>query len=122
MIKSDQLASELVARCFAARNRAHTLHLQTESYAEHKALEFFYTEIVDKADEFAETYQGSTGRRLAIKCEDVEGKPIVMVSALRSWIMRNRADIGLEIDTHIQNQIDEIVTVLDRTRYLLTLS
>jgi len=122
MTKSDTLAAELVARCFAARNRAHALHLLTKSYAEHKALEFFYTEIVDKADEFAEVYQGCSGRRLAIKFDNPESNAVEMVRGLREWIKKNRGGIAGLDDTHIQNLIDEIVATIDRTSYLLTLS
>ena len=39
----------------------HILHLTTQSYSEHKALESFYTEIGDLVDSFVEAFQGKYG-------------------------------------------------------------
>lgn len=46
---------------FANRTATHILHLKTKSYAEHKALNEFYDEIVDLADDLAEAAQGQYG-------------------------------------------------------------
>ena len=41
-----------------SRTQAHIFHLQTQSYAQHKALQDYYDEIVELIDEYVETYQG----------------------------------------------------------------
>jgi DNA-binding ferritin-like protein len=113
-------AAELVMKCFHARTNAHVLHLQTDSYAEHKALEEFYTELVELADRFAETYQGSygvikdypSGFEFADDCLD-------LVEEFEDWIGKHRAEIGDKEDTHLQNLIDEIVALARSTRYQL---
>lgn len=46
---------------FAGRTVTHILHLKTKSYAEHKALNKFYDEIVDLVDDLAEATQGQYG-------------------------------------------------------------
>ena len=46
---------------FLSRTMAHMSHLQTKSYAEHKALNKFYDMIVDLADDLAEAAQGQYG-------------------------------------------------------------
>ena len=46
---------------FMSRTYAHMCHLKTKSYATHKALDEFYTEIVDLADDLAEATQGQYG-------------------------------------------------------------
>lgn len=120
MTDSNTLAGELVSRCLTARNRAHALHLQTKSYAEHKALEFFYTEIANKADEFAEVYQGCYDCRLSLSFGSPALDAKALMTGLRGWIKKNRGDISG--DTHLQNLIDEIVAVIDRALYLLSLS
>lgn len=51
-------ASKFVGVLFVSRNVAHQMHLKTDSYAQHKALEEFYTQIIDLADTFAEQFQG----------------------------------------------------------------
>lgn len=48
----------LVARVFATRNVAHILHWRTQSYAEHKALGKFYSDLPDMIDAIVEAYQG----------------------------------------------------------------
>lgn len=53
--------SKVVSMLFNARTNAHIAHLQTKSYAQHKALDEFYTEILDIADRFAESAQGTQG-------------------------------------------------------------
>ena len=44
------MIGEFIILCFHARTNAHVLHLQTRSYAAHKALNEFYDEIVELAD------------------------------------------------------------------------
>ena len=44
------MVGEFILLCFHARTNAHVLHLETRSYAAHKALNEFYDEIVDLAD------------------------------------------------------------------------
>ena len=46
---------------FMSRTYAHMCHLKTKSYATHKALDEFYTEIVDLVDDLAEAAQGQYG-------------------------------------------------------------
>src|SRR5207342_670755 len=105
-------AAELVMHCFNARTNAHVLHLQTKSYAQHKALESFYKEIVELADSFAESYQGSYG-----VIEDYPDgfefadDPEELIDEFEDWITENRDEIGDKDDTHLQNIIDEIVAL-----------
>ena len=53
--------AEFIGCMFLARDVAHSVHLNTRSYAKHKALNKFYDGIVDLADTFAEMYQGRHG-------------------------------------------------------------
>lgn len=46
---------------FSARTQAHIFHLQTKSYAAHKALGDFYDQIADLSDTYAEQAQGVYG-------------------------------------------------------------
>ena len=51
-------AGKYVALLFLARDIAHRVHLKTKSFSEHMALNEFYNDIVEHADDFAEAYQG----------------------------------------------------------------
>ena len=54
-------AAEFVGVLLHSSTAAHFLHLQTASYAAHKALGHYYENIVDLADKYAEAYQGHYG-------------------------------------------------------------
>ena len=51
-------AAAFIGNLFLARDCAHSTHLNTRSYAKHKALAKFYHQIIDLADSFDEAYQG----------------------------------------------------------------
>lgn len=53
--------TKLVSLLFNARTNAHIAHLQTKSYAQHIALNDLYEGILDIADKFAESAQGTQG-------------------------------------------------------------
>ena len=54
-------AADFVGILFLARDVAHSVHLNTRSFSKHTALNIFYDRIIDVADDFAETYQGTHG-------------------------------------------------------------
>lgn len=98
----------------------HILHLQTRSYAEHKALNNLYDELEDLADELIEAYQGRFGlvmeypKEISIKANT---NPVEFVRWLGMYIEDNR-DAVSEYSEH-QNIIDEIAALIDRTCYKL---
>lgn len=51
-----------IAESFAVRTAAHLAHFSTTSYAQHVALDEFYSSIVDLADKYAEVYMGLAAR------------------------------------------------------------
>ena len=53
--------TDFMGMLFLARDVAHSVHLNTRSYAKHKALQKFYESVGDLADDFAEAYQGRYG-------------------------------------------------------------
>lgn len=115
---SNSLASELFARCRAAATTTHFAHLSTESFAEHKALDTFYTDIIDEIDAFCEAYIGLYGKFITlppIAPQMQEGEPAV--EELRDWVLENRTLIT--DDSSLQNAIDDIVTLCNSTIYKL---
>lgn len=107
---------------FQSRDIVHLTHLQTTSYAEHKALNGLYDGLLDLIDELTETYFGTVGKRLNIKIpasEYMNGKTHCIF--MRDYLMKHRGIFG-ESNTHIQNIIDEIIALYSKTLYLLTLA
>lgn len=120
MAASNELAGELIARCFKLRTDAHILHLKTTSYETHVALNQLYEEIIPLADAFAEAYQGDFGLvDIAVPASVKPSVPLATINALTTWIDSNRKNIGDENSTHIQATIDDILTLLSAVRYKL---
>ncbi len=115
---NKKLAGELVMTLFHARTAAHVLHLQTKSYAEHKALNKFYDGIIDLADGIAEAYQGIYGLlEFPKEAYKQPADAVRFLTQLRSWVADNRAEVC--DDSEIQNAIDEVQSLIDSTLYKL---
>lgn len=113
-------AGELVMRCFNARTNAHVLHLQTKSFAAHKALNDFYGDIVPLADSFAEAWQGDYGLIPSFPAKyTYHSDGLALMDDLSKWIEANRDDCCDADDTYLQNIIDEIVALIRGTQYKL---
>lgn len=114
------MIGELILRCFHARTAAHVLHLQTKSYAAHKALEDFYDGVVGIADTLAESYQGDYGMIdfPALRYVPAENG-LALMSELIGWVEKNRSKIGEGDDSPLQNIIDELLTLCRSTTYKL---
>ena len=116
-------ASELVGMLFGARNIAHTIHLKTTSFAEHKTLEEFYDGIIPLADNFAQQYMGRYNIRLEIPVVPNKYKGTIseVLRAQMEWIESNRQSIAPRTETSLHNVIDEIVGLYQNILYQLTL-
>lgn len=53
---------EFIAQTLAVRTAAHIAHLSSTSYAQHMALDGFYSDLVGLIDKYAEVYTGLTGK------------------------------------------------------------
>jgi hypothetical protein len=105
---------------FHSRDCMHLTHLQTTSYAEHKALEGYYTELLDLTDSLIETYFGCIGKRLSIKIPQSEYiNSQAHLKQIYSYIESNRSIFE---ESQLQNIVDEICTLIEKTQYLLTFS
>jgi len=113
--------ANFVSTLFASRTQAHIFHLQTPSFAAHKALNEYYDEIVDLVDGIIESYQGRYGILRGYKSEGAwiedEGSVVKYFEALCMYVEKNRN--VLPQDSYIQNQVDEVVALLESTKYKL---
>ena len=114
-------ACDFVGILFLARDVTHSVHLNTRSYAKHKALQKFYEGIVDLADTFAEAYQGRHGLIGGITLQTAK-KTANVVEFLQDQlneIESVRDKVVDKNDTALQNIIDEIVALYLSTLYKL---
>ena len=113
--------ADFVGHLFLARDVAHSVHLNTRSYAKHKALGTFYDKIVDLADSFAEAYQGRHGLvgPILLQSAKKNGNIIEFLQDSLAEIEENRYKFCDEKESAIQNIIDEIVALYLSTLYKL---
>ena len=99
------------------------LHLATYSFAEHKALEAFYTAVGDLIDTFVEAYQGKYKNRvLYVSGFDVPTNSTAYLLYLKDEVATLRTANGFPQDSELQNITDEIASLIDGTLYQLTLT
>ena len=99
---------------------AHILHLTTKSYAEHKALEDYYTEIGDLVDGFVEAFQGKYGLLHDFTADyALPGQPIEYLTYLKDEVATLRRSEKFPQDSELQNSVDEIAQLIDSTLYKL---
>jgi DNA-binding ferritin-like protein len=113
--------AEFVGMMFLARDVTHSVHLNTRSYAKHKALQKFYENIIDLADSFAEAYQGRHGLIGPIGLQSAK-KTTNVVEFLENQleeIEKCRYEVCEKTDTPLQNLIDGIVELYLSTLYKL---
>jgi hypothetical protein len=111
----------LMSRLLDSQRQTHIFHLQTKSFAEHKALQDYYDAIDGLVDGLVESAQGKWGILTGWKSfqsEDYTGgeQVIAYLKSLIEYNARVRTSIK---DTYIQNQLDEVETLLQSTIYKL---
>lgn len=100
---------------------AHFMHLQTRSYAEHKALGEYYEGIPNLVDALVETIQGSYG--IVNGYPDSFDNPVDTSAAeyftdLKEFVTDMRIELPQE--SAIQNEVDTIENFINSTLYQLT--
>lgn len=112
--------SKLFSTLLQSSVQVHIYHLQSKSYSEHMALNTFYGNIVGLADSLIEQYQGKYGIITVYPSIPLIIRyPIDYIKNLRSFIEVERYTSLKKEDTHLQNIIDEIISLIDSTLYKL---
>lgn len=118
----------LLMNLLESYNLARIWHLQTDSHAEHKALESYYESIEDVFDGLAEQYQGTMGNGYRITYV----RPLQLTSitsiSLVDYFEKLLQDIeevavltrSIDLFSHITNLLDEAKSVVSKTAYLLS--
>lgn len=113
--------ADLIGHLFLARDVTHSVHLNTRSYAKHKALGKFYDNVIDLADNLAEAYQGRHGLIGPITLHSAKktGNVVEFLEDSLSEVENLRYKVCDKDDTAIQNIIDGIVDLYLSTLYKL---
>lgn len=104
-------AADFVGLLFLARDVAHSVHLNTSSYATHKATQKFYEGLPELADSFAEAYQGRHGLMgpVSLMSANKNRDLVEFLEDQLEQIAVGRYEFCDREETAIQNIIDEIV-------------
>jgi len=120
-----KLMASFISTLFSSSTQAHIFHLQVTgpgSSAAHNALNDYYSNIMGIADGIAESFQGRYGIITGYKGEgqwiEDTAQIVKYFEALCMFVEKNR--VSLVQDSYIQNQIDEIVTLIESTKYKLS--
>ena len=112
---------KFIGMLFLARDVTHSVHLNTRSNSKHKALQKFYENIIDRADTFAEAYQGRKGLigPIALMSAKKTENVVAFLEDQLAEIETMRYDVCDKADSPLQNLIDEIIELYLSTLYRL---
>ena len=115
--------AKFISTLLNSRQQAQVYHWQAVgegSNAVHEALNDYYDDIIDEVDDLVEAIQGRhgiiTGYNLEFNVRE-DNKPLVYFQALVKYVEIARKRIPQ--DSYIQNQVDEIVDLIETTKYKL---
>ena len=109
---------KFIGMLFQSRDMMHLMHLKTESYAEHKALNAYYDSILELTDNFTESYFGYYGRVDITIPQSTAEDAISHLKSLAKTIDAERDNYP----SCLQNILDEMSGLIYKTLYLLTLT
>jgi hypothetical protein len=119
--KENGSFTTLVSGLLHSRTQIHIYHLQTKSFAVHKALNDYYDGVVDIFDGLVESYQGKHGIIENYKCDGYDNyssvnSAIEYLQKLDKTIESSRKSVK---ESFIQNQIDTAQELIYSTIYKL---
>ena len=129
--KNNYSRENIIILCLEMLNTVKLYHWKTMKYAEHKATDDLYGDLNDKMDEFVEVLMGKNGQRInlsgkkSLKLQDFDSS-----NAFKNYIekakkylisMTNSKNIGTSENSDLLNIRDEILGILNKFTYLLTL-
>jgi hypothetical protein len=110
--------TRFVSALLHSRTQVHIFHLQTQSYAAHKAYQRYYEDVVDVIDKYVESYQGRYG--IMASYEPItqlytEDAAVKYFTGLLTFVDTIKSDLP----THgeLKNIVDEITTLITSTLY-----
>ena len=112
---------KIAEKILHSRTQRHIFHLQTKSYAEHKALNDYYDGVIGLFDGLVESYQGKHGIITNYQCDGFEdyssGEQVIQyLEDLEDSIESLRKSVK---ESYIQNQIDTVEELINSTLYKL---
>jgi hypothetical protein len=119
--------SDIILFFLHLQNQTQVLHWQTTSFARHKAFDDTYNALGGHIDAFIEIYQGKYGRiylegNSPYQLHDIDGEDVN--GQISDWIEVLTVELPSildDMDTDLLNIRDEMLSILNKLKYLLTL-
>lgn len=117
---------KLIAPFIKIQEQLRLFHWQSETYAQHKAFGKAYDDLGDLIDDFIEIYMGKYGKLKAkltfnIELDNFGENFIDYIDNYISFLSGLEKELDSSIDTDLLNVRDEMLGVLNRLKYLLSL-
>lgn len=116
-----------ITKFISLQNQIRIFHWQTKSYSEHQALGSLYEGLNPLIDEFVEVYLGKNGVQESTENFDFSlqnygsSNPVAVIDNGIYFLVNEIPAIINPDDTELLNIRDEMVALLNRTKYLMTL-
>jgi len=111
---------ELASILVHSQTQTHIFHLQTDSYAEHKALQKYYESIDGLMDSLIESYQGENDivRNYKSLPMDNYGSKEQVIEYFEELLNLVR-NLSQDFPSYLKNIVDEIEVLINSTLYKL---
>lgn len=129
--KNNYSRENIIILCLEMLNTVKLYHWKTMKYSEHKATDDLYGDLNDKIDEFVEVLIGKDGQRIklsgkkSLRLQDFDTSNAFKkyVEKAKKYLisMTNSKNIGTSENSDLLNIRDEILGILNKFTYLLTL-
>lgn len=120
--------SDVLRSMIETQELARVIHWTTRSYPDHMAFGEFYEELQDLVDDFVEDLQSRTGRvdfrggNVSLEAPDDHSAQVRILEDFRSLLERDAPRVIPKGATNLANIRDEMLSLVDKTLYRLTLS
>lgn len=116
----------LITNLITMQSQLRIFHWQTNSYAAHVALGNAYEGLDGLIDAFVEIYQGKNGvikskNGFEIALLNLDDDPVAAIDEFITWLAEDISTGLSEADTDLLNIRDEMLGLLNKTKYLLRL-
>jgi len=118
-----------ITNLLTLHNQFKVYHWQTQkkvgSYAQHVAFGTAYDELGPKIDDFIEIYQGKRGvirgrDGFTVNLQNLDDTPTVFIDEFVNYLTQNIPEsLDQNVDTDLLNIRDEMLGILNQTKYRL---
>ena len=118
-----------ITNLLTLHNQFKVYHWQTQkkvgSYAQHVAFGTAYDELGPKIDDFIEIYQGKRGvirgrDGFTVNLQNLDDTPTVFIDEFVNYLTQNIPEsLDQSVDTDLLNFRDEMIGILNQTKYRL---